>query len=556
MVSSALATECTQILVLHSPHGEDSIPGIMFENDSRVVSVATFEEAVQALRNHRFDVIVSQTGDFLALERAAVNQQAAFILETIGQGVCVLDLEGRVIWHNQHFSQCPPDLIRFISNRVQECFKDGDASKHPQGLRLNVPCSDYKSYEVYVNPIVTGEGKLNRVAAVIEDASEAQRLRERIDAIDAAGRELVSFERDPHLTVPTRLEMLENRVLRFVQDILRYDKFCIRTLNKEDNELAMLCSMGLCEAGKNLKLYAQPENNGISGYVAATGRSYICNDVSKDPRYLVGIQNARSSLTVPLKLHDKVIGIFNVESDRTGAFDESDRQFAEIFGRYIAMSLDILELMVFERHAIGGHLAEDVTKQLAGPINDIQTEAQTLMDDYIGNDELRRRLGNILQHVNEIRTSVKHVGEPELALVAGASRISGTDPLFDGKHILVADDNDMLRETIADVLTKFGCQVSVAANGNETADLIAADKFDLVLSDIKMPGKNGYEIFSLARQINPEVPVVLMTGFGYDPHHSLVKASEKKLNGTLFKPFKTDELLEQIRQALQPAATK
>ena len=52
---------------------------------------------------------------------------------------------------------------------------------------------------------------------------------------------------------------------------------------------------------------------------------------------------------MPLRLHDRVIGIFNIESRQRAAFNEDDRQFAEIFGRYVAIALNILDLMVVER---------------------------------------------------------------------------------------------------------------------------------------------------------------------------------------------------------------
>ena len=45
--------------------------------------------------------------------------------------------------------------------------------------------------------------------------------------------------------------------------------------------------------------------NGVTGFVAATGKSYLCEDTREDPLYLEGAQNARSSLTVPVMLHDR-----------------------------------------------------------------------------------------------------------------------------------------------------------------------------------------------------------------------------------------------------------
>jgi CheY-like chemotaxis protein len=77
--------------------------------------------------------------------------------------------------------------------------------------------------------------------------------------------------------------------------------------------------------------------------------------------------------------------------------------------------------------------------------------------------------------------------------------------------------------------------------------------FDLVLSDIKMPIKSGYEVFAAAKAANPDTPVILTTGFGYDPNHCIVRARREGLSAVLFKPFKVDQLLLEIRSALKGA---
>ena len=74
--------------------------------------------------------------------------------------------------------------------------------------------------------------------------------------------------------------------------------------------------------------------------------------------------------------------------------------------------------------------------------------------------------------------------------------------------------------------------------------------FDLVITDIKMPHRNGYEIFAAAKRRREDLPVMLMTGFGYDPHHSIVRASQEDLSSVMFKPFKVAQLLEEVRKAL------
>ena len=129
------------------------------------------------------------------------------------------------------------------------------------------------------------------------------------------------------------------------------------------------------------------------------------------------------------------------------------------------------------------------------------------------------------------------------------------DPILSGVEILLADDEPNIRTTIHDVLHKYRVAVTVAANGAEACDRLDAGEFDLVLSDIRMPDKNGYEVFAHARTKSQALPVILMTGFGYDPAHSIVRASQEGLQAVLFKPFKVEQLLAEIRKALaqQPA---
>jgi DNA-binding NtrC family response regulator len=65
-----------------------------------------------------------------------------------------------------------------------------------------------------------------------------------------------------------------------------------------------------------------------------------------------------------------------------------------------------------------------------------------------------------------------------------------------------------------------------------------------------MPDKTGYDVFAAARKKNVALPVILMTGFGYDPNHCIVRASQEGLAAVLFKPFKVDQLLTEVRRAL------
>jgi len=62
--------------------------------------------------------------------------------------------------------------------------------------------------------------------------------------------------------------------------------------------------------------------------------------------------------------------------------------------------------------------------------------------------------------------------------------------------------------------------------------------------------REGIEVLRAAHAIDPHIEVILMTGFGYDPHHSIVRASEEGLQSVLFKPFQVERLIDEARRAL------
>ena len=70
--------------------------------------------------------------------------------------------------------------------------------------------------------------------------------------------------------------------------------------------------------------------------------------------------------------------------------------------------------------------------------------------------------------------------------------------------------------------------------------------------DIRLPDLDGYETYRRLREVQPGVPIILMTGFGYDPSHSIVKARQEGLRTVLYKPFRADRLQEAIEGAVAP----
>ena len=556
-----------KILILSSQPGQNGEVVECLKTQGPITEISSIDEAIEALRRERFDYIFSDTADFLPLERALVSQQASLILNTLGEGVCIVDGEGRSNWMNRKMQAWPPRVHEKIRRTCQDAYEIFTKQYSQQPLesppanrskRYSLTIDDLQYFEMIASPVVSPSGQVVQVVAVIWDATSTRRLQQKIDAIDGAGRELVRLEGEAlsKLNVAQRLKLLEEKIIKYTRDLMHFDHFVIRLLDRKNNKLELVIAVGLPQEAVEVELFAQPEGNGISGFVAATGKSYICPDVERDVRYIPGLDQAHSSLTVPLRLHDKVIGIFNIESRQRAAFNEDDRQFAEIFGRYVAMALHILDLMVVERVSTSHKVTDDVCAEVAGPLNDIASDVKALMDDYIDNGELRARLQQVLDNANTIRRGLRQAAEGPNTILGVGDLKSEEDPIIAGSTILVADDEPNIRTTISDVLRKYHANVTVACNGAEAIARLEKQEFDLVISDIKMPDKTGYEVFSAVRRSKQNVPVILMTGFGYDPNHSIVRASQEGLQCVLFKPFKVNQLLSEVRKAIQAHAVR
>ncbi|MHC5022986.1 MAG: response regulator [Planctomycetota bacterium] len=530
-----------------------------------VVEVENLAAALTALAESGPDGLLLPSGE--GGMGAAIATSS--VLQHIGEGVGVVASDGRVLWSNDRLSGTDEQTRRHFLDLCREAiglFNEAGVAEMPFERQLSRKFlfeSGDHSYELVVSTAsVSGDegAQVESVVGVLVDVTASRRLQYKIDAIDAAGSELMRIEssRIANLNMADRLKLLEEKIVHYVHDLLHFDNFEIRLLDPQTNQLELVISVGLSPLKIGEVMYAEAEGHGISGYVAATDQSYVCPDVQKDPRYREGLDNARSSLTVPLRLHDRVIGVFNIESNTPSTFDEYDRQFAEIFGRYIAMAMNILDLLVVERFTTNEQLAENVLGELSEPIDRVASLTDALQEVNTDDPRLRQDIEAIADAVDVIRARVERcrAGPRTILGAEQALRELKPDPLMTGRRVLVADNEQVIRETLAEILRQTGCDVTVCGDGVSTIEAVRLSgeqslPFDLVISDIKMPDRNGYEIFRMTKSISASTPVILMTGFGYDPYHSIVRASQEGLQALLFKPFKATQLLEAVAKAFQ-----
>jgi nitrogen regulation protein NR(I) len=116
-------------------------------------------------------------------------------------------------------------------------------------------------------------------------------------------------------------------------------------------------------------------------------------------------------------------------------------------------------------------------------------------------------------------------------------------------QILIVDDDDQLRHSFHRLLAEEGYQTATAPSGEAALPLIRASRPDLVILDVRLPGMNGLEVFRAIREMEPKLPVIIMTAFATT--NTAIEATKLGAFDYVLKPFEIPEMLGLIRQALE-----
>jgi CheY-like chemotaxis protein len=208
------------------------------------------------------------------------------------------------------------------------------------------------------------------------------------------------------------------------------------------------------------------------------------------------------------------------------------------------------------------------------------------------------RLQRILRNARDIKQVIQRVGEQMAPSSAHVQKRQGDRRRsLVGRRILVVDADEQVRAAAHALLERCGATVETARDGAEAVRMVRADNvkrdgvktdgvktdslktdslktdslktdsetreaerdtlmaesgpgYDVIISDIRLPDISGYQLLVRLQELLAHVPLVLMTGFGYDPGHSIVKARQAGIDLVLFKPFRVDQLLDTVEKAV------
>jgi two-component system, sensor histidine kinase SagS len=587
----------TKILIVGDPSHEERTALDAMGPSVQAVTVPTILRGLALLSREDFAGIYVNNAHLQEAFQVGKLLQNEWILEEMPEGVLLLDSDNTIIWGNARIREWSrrddvagvnfyealhqpeilgPDYCPFqtalAGDRTTTSTLRAEENRyfqvHATPVREAAPVRETEADQIIENAGVgdaaapadcssrpaeasDGSARPRHLLVVLRDVSREILQQQKLVAIHQAGIELADLTPEvlATMTMAERVELLKSNILHFTQYLLHFDVVEIRLLERSTGRLVPLVAVGMTPDAAARELYALPEGNGVTGFVAATGKSYLCENAQEDPLYLQGCVGAKSSLTVPLLFHEDVIGTFNVESPNRGAFSESDLQFLEIFARDVAAALHTLELLVAEQATSTAKSVEAIHSAVALPIDEILNDAVNVMERYIGHEpELVDRLRRILRNARDIKEVIQKVGRTMTPAQAMPLATEDTQARLRGKQVLVVDPDESVRSDAHRLLERYGCVVETAHDGGEAVSMVRSGSYDAILVDLRLPDMSGYELLVRLQESMESVPMVLMTGFGYDAAHTIVKARQAGLKQILYKPFRLDQLLDTVER--------
>jgi CheY-like chemotaxis protein len=297
--------------------------------------------------------------------------------------------------------------------------------------------------------------------------------------------------------------------------------------------------------------------------VIETGIPQWVNDVTEtepDSAWLSEVNGIRSLIAVPIDSDDdKLWGILVAFSMEKSKFKNEDAQIIILFGHQIG---ELLEYFT--------RFTQDITDELMIQILGTlelwnfryrNKESMPRLEMMQAHEQLKSRVLSVLKNVEH--HNITEVFSP-FPLKSKPVKFSSGDALnieevitIKGeknnpakvKNVLIIDDEPLITELLTSILERINIKSKVATYGQAGLELFDKENFDLVITDLGMPDISGWDVSRAVKEKRPEVPVIIITGWGLDPDPNKMKDS--KADQIITKPFQIDQLEKIITDLLK-----
>ncbi|MEO0127464.1 MAG: HD domain-containing phosphohydrolase [candidate division WOR-3 bacterium] len=286
---------------------------------------------------------------------AVINPYYKLLFKNLNAVIYIIDRKGRIIYLN--------DFVEKISHyKVKELL--GKHFKYivaPESIYTarktflqQLKGKDIKPYELVVLDknrkkihLKTSEHiifKENKVQAIMGIATDITEHKELTMELSQMVKELYLLQQiSQEISSILDLELLLQHIVRHLKETLNYERAAVALIDQRTKQLVIRAA----EKPYSKKIQSRLRLNlgqGITGYVAQTGKPYIANDVSKNHHYYIFDKKTKSEIAVPLKIGEKIIGVINIESYKKNAFSEKDLELLILVANQASIAIQNSEL--------------------------------------------------------------------------------------------------------------------------------------------------------------------------------------------------------------------
>jgi CheY-like chemotaxis protein len=138
---------------------------------------------------------------------------------------------------------------------------------------------------------------------------------------------------------------------------------------------------------------------------------------------------------------------------------------------------------------------------------------------------------------------------PALMKMMQGEKAVGVPSVYEKANVLIIDDEETIRELLTNILVRFNHSVTAAPDGIAGIEAFQTGNYDIVFTDLGMPGISGWEVAQRIKAIDPHVTVILVTGWGVELDEN--ELEERKIHSVISKPFQIKQILEVVSRALE-----
>ncbi|MEO0162294.1 MAG: HD domain-containing phosphohydrolase [candidate division WOR-3 bacterium] len=277
------------------------------------------------------------------------------LFKNINAVIYIIDRRGRIVYLNDFVEKVSHYKVRELIGKhfkyvvapesmevVRKTFLQQLKGKNIKPYELTV--LDKTGQKIYLQTserIIIKEGKVQGIIGFAIDITEHKELTNELSKMikELYLLQLISQE----LSSILDLELLLQRIVRHLKETLNYERAAVALVDEKTKELIVRA------AEKPYSKKIQPRlrlklGQGITGYVAQTGKPYLANDVTQNSRYYIFDKKTKSEIAVPLKVGERVIGVINIESYKKNTFTDKDLELLSLVANQASIAIQNSQL--------------------------------------------------------------------------------------------------------------------------------------------------------------------------------------------------------------------